>query len=385
MNTLQRYFHGSEESYFLFGPRGTGKTTWLKQHAKNALWINLLDLAEFRTYSARPERLKEVVLATDKKQIVIDEVQKLPELLDVVHDLIERKQDWQFILTGSSARKLKRTGVNLLAGRAVIRYLHPFMASELGDQFNLQSALQVGLIPLIVSSKNPTDVLNAYIGLYLKEEVQSEGLVRNIGDFSRFLETIAFSHGSKLNVANVARECQVSRKIVEGYVSILDDLLLSFQLPVFTRRAKRATVEGPKFYYFDAGVYRSLRQMGPIDSASEKDGVALEGLVAQHLRAWNDYQGEPYSLCYWRTRHGVEVDFIIYGPDGFWAIEVKNSQQVHTGDLRGLNTFCEDYPEAIPLLLYRGKERLKKNNVLCVPIEEFLLNLSPQSDKLLDQ
>lgn len=380
MEYISRLFNDSSESYFLFGPRGCGKTTWLQHHYPDALWINLLKPEVLRLYSAMPERLEVAVLGANKPVVIIDEVQKMPELLSVVHDLIERKLNLQFVLTGSSVRKLKRTGVNLLAGRAVIRHLHAFMAAELGNKFNLETALRFGLVPLIVASSFPDDVLRAYISLYLQEEVKAEGLVRNIGDFSRFLEVISFSHGAILNIANIARECMVSRKLIEGYLSVLEDLLLGFCLPVFTKRAKRATVMHPKFYYFDAGIFHSLRFQGPLDKNSEILGAALEGLVAQHLRAWNDYQGSPYALYYWRTRNGVEVDFIVYGPKGFYAIEVKNGKQVYNQDLRGLQTFCNDYPEAKPLLVYRGKEKLRIKNILCLPADEFLRSIHPDKN-----
>lgn len=377
MAIIKRFFNLPKGNFFLFGPRGTGKSTWLQQQFPKSLWIDLLDPATVRIYSAYPERLKDAVFGANTKTIVIDEVQKVPELLSVVHSLTEQKRNFRFILTGSSARKLRRTGVNLLAGRAVIRNLHPFMAAELGDEFNFNKALQFGLVPLIYTSKNPLDTLLAYVGLYLKEEVQSEGLVRNIGNFSRFLEVISFSHGSILNISNIARECYVSRKLIEGYLDVLKDLLLSYCLPVFTRRAKRATIIHPKFYYFDVGVFRSLRSQGPLDKTDEIAGIALEGLILQHLKAWNDYQGAPYKLYYWRTRFGVEVDFVIYGTNGFWAIEVKNSKNLHPHDLQNLSVFCKDYPEAKPLMLYRGQEKLKIKNILCLPVNEFLKNLWP--------
>jgi len=377
MSFIERVFKAPSESFFLFGPRGTGKSTWLKQHFSQALLIDLLQPNEVRQYSAYPEHLEDLISASSIKQIIIDEIQHVPSLLNVVHRLLEKKQGQQFILTGSSARKLKRTGVNLLAGRAVLRHFHPFMATELGKDFNLNSALQYGLLPVVMNRENPIEVLKTYISLYLKEEVQAESLVRNIGHFARFLEIASFSHGSILNISNMARETRVSRTIVENYLSVLEDLLLSFTVPVFTKRAKRATISHPKFYYFDTGIFQHLRPQGPLDRSTEISGLALEGLVAQHLRAWNDYQGTHCNLYYWRTRFGVEVDFILYGSNDFWAIEVKNSQHISSQDLSGLQAFCEDYPEATPLLLYRGKEKLKKKNILCLPVEEFLMRLSP--------
>lgn len=376
-NTIKRYLTPPKQSYFLFGPRGTGKSTWLQMQYPDGLFIDLLKPSILREYQAYPERLEEVVKGAQTNTIIIDEVQKAPQLLSVVHRLIEQKQGWTFVLTGSSSRKLKQSGVDLLAGRAVMRHMHPFMAAELGDRFSLDDALQFGLVPLVVQSAEVAETLKAYIGVYLNEEVKAEGLVRNIGDFARFLEVASFSHGSLLNVTNIARECMVSRKLVEGYLNILKDLLLSFHLPIFTVRAKRKTVAHDKFYYFDAGVYRSLRTTGFLDQPTEINGPGLEGLVLQHLYAWNDYQGTPNKIYYWRTQYGVEVDFIVYGPAGLTAIEVKNSKIIHDKDLKGLQTFCTDYPEAKAIMLYRGQDRLLKGNVLCLPVEEFLKELTP--------
>ncbi len=374
---IDRFLSPITQSYFLFGPRGTGKSTWLKANYPEALRIDLLKPEVNRLYQARPERLTEMVQASTCKTIIIDEVQKIPELLNVVHSLIEEKQGWQFILTGSSARKLKRAGVNLLAGRAVIRHLHPFMAAELKERFSLAQALQTGLVPLMVESENPLETLRAYVGLYLEEEVKTENWVRNIGHFARFLEVMSFSHGAILNLSNIARECEISRKLVEAYLGVLEDLLLSFQIPIFTIRAKRELVSHPKFFYFDAGIYNNLRPSGYLDTSQEKNGGGLEGLVVQHLRAWNDYQGAPNKIYYWRTRYGVEVDFIIDGKAGLFAVEVKNSDKIHSKDLVGLKSFGEDYPEARLLLLYRGTERLQKSNILCLPVEDFLKGLTP--------
>ncbi|MFH1640667.1 MAG: ATP-binding protein [Candidatus Omnitrophota bacterium] len=377
---IPRFFKLPKESFFLFGPRGTGKSTWLSTVMKDALWIDLLEPDIFRSYRARPERLRELVLANrDKRVIIVDEIQKVPDLLSVVHALVERKQGWQFILTGSSSRKLKRSGVNLLAGRVLKTTLHPFMAAELGKRFNLERALEFGMLPLVVMASEPEKVLKAYAALYVREEVQMEGLVRNIGGFSRFLEAASFSNGAVLSISNVARECEIERKVVEGYISILEDLLLSFRLPVFTKRAKRATVTHPKFYYFDTGVFRSLRPTGPLDRPEEIQGAALEGLVAQHLIAWNAYRGEKNKLYYWRTKAGTEVDFIVYGEEAFWAIEVKNASRVRKGDVNSLRAFKEEYPQCKAFLLYRGKERILREGVLCMPCKDFLMKLDPKT------
>ncbi len=378
MEIITRFFRDTKQSFFLFGPRGTGKSTWVHKNLKNALFIDLLAPEVFRAYSAKPERLREVSEAQKSGcTIVIDEVQKIPELLDVVHQLMEQRYGWRFVLTGSSARKLKRSGVDLLAGRAAVKTMHPFMAAELGNLFSLKEALTLGLIPLVLGAPSPKEAISAYVALYLREEVQMEGLVRNIGAFSRFLESISFSHGAILNISEVSRDCQVERKTVEGYISILEDLLLAFRIPVFTKRAKRHLSFHPKFYYFDVGVFRSVRPAGPLDSPQEIDGAALEGLVAQHLRAWNSYGEASGNLYFWRTKSGNEVDFVVYGKDIFCAIEVKNTARIQSKMLKGLVAFKEDYPEAQTCLLYRGKERIKIKNILCLPCEEFLVNLKP--------
>ena len=374
METLiPRYFKDPGQSYFLFGPRGTGKSTLLRELWKEALWVDLLEPDIFRSYSARPERLRELVLAYPKiKTVIVDEIQKLPELLPVVHALIEKNKSLQFILTGSSARTLKRTGVDLLGGRVLKKTLHPFIAAELKEDFDLEKALEIGLVPLVVRARDPKSILQAYAGLYVREEVQAEGLVRNIGGFSRFLEAVSFSHAAVLNLSNVARECEIERKVVEGYLSILEDLLLSYRIPVFTKKAKRATIVHSKFFFFDAGVFRSLRPAGPLDQPQEIMGAALEGLVAQHLLAWNAYRGDSNRLYYWRTRSGAEVDFVLYGKDLFWAIEVKNTARIRPEDMTSLKTFQEEYPQSSAFFLYRGKERLKIHGVLCLPCQEFL-------------
>lgn len=379
MELIRRFFQEPKTSFFLFGPRGTGKSTLLKeQFGKGALYIDLLSPDYFREFIARPERLKEIISGNpDKKVVIIDEVQKAPQLLDVIHQAIEENKRLKFILTGSSARKLKRTGVDLLAGRAILRSLHPFIASELGSSFNLKKAIEYGLLPLVHGSPEPQQTLKSYVSLYLNEEIKSEGMVRNIGDFSRFLEVISFSNGSVLNASEIARECQVGRKTVEGYLSVLEDLMLSYHLPVFSKRAKRQLVAHSKFYFFDTGVYRVLRPSGPFDTPQEIGGIALETMVMQHLVAWNAYSGDENKLFYWRTKSGNEVDFIVYGKDEIFAIEVKQTGSIKSKDLKGLKSFKEDYPQAQCLLLYMGKDKLKIDNILCLPCEYFLKNLLP--------
>ena len=379
ITSVKRFLQPPTRSSFLFGPRGTGKTTWLRQVFGQVPTLDLLDRETYRLYSARPERLRDWIAAQNNPEwVVIDEVQRIPELLDVVHQVMEEGIGIKFILTGSSARKLKRAGVNLLAGRASVMTLHPFMAAELGLDFNLDKALETGLVPVVHASNNRLETLNAYLGVYLDQEVKAEALVRNVGDFSRFLEVISFSHGSQLNIAEVAREVQINRNTAQGYVSVLEDLLLGFTVPVFSRRAKRVLVNHAKFYYFDAGVFRAARPRGPLDKLEEIGGAALEGFVAQHLQSWLAYRkGNDAKLYYWRTKSGNEVDFVVYGENVFAAIEVKNSKQIFSKDVKSLKTFKEDYPEATVFLSYRGCERVLMDGVLCIPCQDFLQTLHP--------
>ncbi|NDC83612.1 ATP-binding protein [bacterium] len=367
-----RLFNIPKKSYFLFGPRGAGKSTWLKMAYPDGLIIDLLDPDICRQFQAYPERLKERVLGTPNRPIVIDEIQKSPELLSVVHSLIEDGIG-PFVLTGSSARKLKRTGVDLLAGRAQLFRMHPFVASEL-LKFDLEFHLKYGMIPLIVSSPDPLNDLRTYLALYMKEEVMLEGLVRRVEPFARFLEAVSFSQGSPINASEIARECHISSKTVESYIGILEDLLLCFRVPIFSKRAKRILTAQAKFYYFDAGVYRQIRPKGPLDRPEEIDGIGLETLVAQHLRAWIDYANRGDELFFWRTKSGLEVDFVVYGESGIRAIEVKNSATIRPSDLRGLTEFLKDYPMAETMIVYRGRDVLQRGPITIIPANQFFLD-----------
>ena len=382
MEVISRFFRIPAGSCFLFGPRGTGKSTWLRHQLPDALYLDLLDPELYRSLIARPERLHDLLAGSpDTGTVVVDEIQRVPELLTVIHSVLEGPRPRRFIMTGSSARKLRRGGVDLLAGRASHRTLHPFMAAEM-PEFELSEALRLGLLPLVLGSAHPADALAGYASLYLEQEVQAEGLTRNIGAFVRFLEAISLSHGSPLNVATVARECEVERKVVTGYVGILEDLLLAFRVPVFRRRARRRTVARDKLYLFDAGVFRSLRPRGPLDAPPEIDGQALEGLVAQHLRAWAAYSQDGARLFYWRTPAGTEVDFVLYGEAGFQAIEVKNARRAGPGDLRSLRAFRNDYPQAVAALLYRGDVRERIGGIWLLPVADFLRRLRPDTSPL---
>lgn len=377
MDFVSRLCRIPDQSCFLLGPRGTGKTTWLRRELPHALFLDLLEPALHRSLSARPERLRELLAGSPGKDtVVVDEIQRIPQLLTVVHAILEEASPPRFVLTGSSARKLRRGGVDLLGGRAVHRTMHPFMAAEL-PEFDLDRALRVGMLPLVAGADDPADVLDAYASLYLDQEVRVEGITRDMGAFNRFLEAVSFSHASQLNVSAVARECEIERKVVTGYLGILEDLLLSFRLPVFRRRAKRVTVAHEKLYLFDAGVFRSLRPKGPLDRPEEMEGQALEGLVAQHLRAWAAYSRQPVKLYFWRTRAGSEVDFVAYGEPGLQAFEVKNARKVYSTDLRALRAFRDDYPEAEAAVLYRGPDRLRIDDIWCLPVQDFLRRVEP--------
>ncbi|MBN1550280.1 ATP-binding protein [bacterium] len=367
------------QSFFLLGPRGTGKSTWLKACFPHALTVDLLNPATQFEYTTHPEFLYSVVRSLpDQADIIVDEIQKVPDILSVVHGLIEENKGWRFILTGSSARKLRRGGVDLLAGRAILRTMHPFIALELGDAFSLDHALTYGMVPSIIMSNNPSESLKSYVAIYLNEEVKAESLVRNLTTFSRFLEILSFSHASQINAAAIGRDCGVDRKTVELWTQILQDLLIGSELKPFVKRAARKLVSHPKFYFFDCGVFRSVRPKGPLDRPAEIDGAALEGLVLQHLLAWITFGYTDTVTYFWRSQSGTEVDFVLYGESIFTAIEVKNTGQVRQQDLKGLIAFKADYPECGRLLLlYRGMQHLYIDGVLCLPCDTFLRHLHP--------
>lgn len=364
----------SDQSFFLFGPRGTGKTTWLKKHFKNAVYLDLLDSKLHRTLLANPEKLSHHIPPHFKDWIILDEVQKIPQLLDEVHRLIEDSH-YKFILTGSSARSLRKKGINLLAGRAVTHHMFPLIYDEVTSDFVLERSLKFGQLPTVYQVDHPVQYLESYVQTYLKEEVQHEGLTRNIGNFSRFMEIASFSQAQILTVSDIAREVEVERKTVENYFAILDDLLLAHTVPVFNKRAKRKLVKHKKFYYFDVGIYRVLRPRGPLDRSEEIDGAALETLIFQHLRAINEYHDLGYKIYYWRSITGLEVDFILYGPRGIIAIEVKRKSSIFKKALNGLAAFQKDYPETTSYLFCTTKQKEYHGNVTVLPIENALKNL----------
>jgi len=370
-----RLIHPPEgKSFFLFGPRGTGKTTWVKTAFPKAVYVDLLEAELFNNLLANPQRMENLIPEGFKDWIIIDEVQRVPELLNEVHRLIE-KYKYKFILTGSSARKIKRKGQNLLAGRALTYYMHPLTVSELGKDFNLVHSLKYGQLPSVYIEKDPKAYLESYVKTYLEEEIQQEGLTRNLARFARFLEAASFSQGSILNISSVARDCSVERKVVENYFSILEDLLMAYRVPVFTKKAKRRMISHPKFYFFDVGVYRTLRPAGPLDMPEEIEGTSLETLLFQELNAANTDYGLGYKIYYWRTAGNAEVDFVLYGDKGMRAFEIKRTARVSGVMLKGLKSFLRDYPISKAYFIYGGSREMRDGRISILPIENALRRL----------
>lgn len=372
-----RLLQPPSRSFLLFGARGTGKSTWLRAHFSGAAWFDLLDSETYIDLVANPARLARRVPDAHDGWVVIDEVQRVPELLNEVHRLIEERQ-LRFALTGSSARKLRRGGVNLLAGRAQTLRMHPLTRAEVGGAWQLDEALARGGLPIAATldtREAARTFLHDYVQTYLHQEVLAEGITRNLAGFARFLEAASFSQGGVLNTAEVARECGVARKVVDDWFGVLDDLLIATKLQNFTRRARRTLAAHPKFYFFDVGVYRALRPRGPLDRDEEIEGAALETLLLQELRAHNDSRALGYDITTWRTRQGDEVDFVLYGPRGLHAVEVKRSARVRGEDTRGLRLFGADYPEARRWLFYGGDRAYIDDGVEILPFGEGLARL----------
>jgi uncharacterized protein len=360
-----------DKSFFLFGPRGTGKTTWVKNNFPSALYIDLLEAEIVNELLVNPQRLEKMIGSAGAQWIIIDEIQRIPALLHEVHRLIEAKKH-RFILTCSSARKLRAKGVNLLAGRALNLTMPPLTAQELGNDFNLDQSLRFGHLPAVFQEADPKAYLKSYVHTYLDEEVRQEGLTRNMAAFARFMESASFSQGAVLNISEVARECSVERKVVEGYFSILEDLLIAYRVPVFTKKAKRKLIAHPKFFFFDVGVYRTIRPTGPLDRPEEIEGSALETLVFQELNSLNKNMNLDYQISYWRTFNQTEVDFVLYGERGIKAFEVKRTAKVRLKELQGLKLFLKDYPMAKAFYLYGGSRTYQEGNIEIIPIQDAL-------------
>ena len=366
-----------EESFFLWGPRQTGKTTLLRQRYPQAWWIDLLKADEYRRYMANPEYLRQEIEAKQKAgvsfsgvQVVIDEIQKAPALLDEVHWLIENRV-LSFALCGSSARKVRRGAANLLGGRAARYQLHGLTAGELGADFDLTRLLNHGYLPRMYMASRPRPLLNTYVADYLREEIAAEGFARNLPAFSAFLDAAALSDTQPVSFSNIARDCGVSGRTARSCFEILQDTLLIRPLPSFRRRAKRRVVAAPKYYFADVGAVNRLARRGALHPGGELFGKAMESWVHHELQAFCDYQERDESLAYWRTAGGVEVDFVL--GDMRVALEVKASARVSHRHLRGLRALQRTHPEVDHRILVclEPKPRRTEDGIDILPAEEF--------------
>lgn len=361
-----------DDSIFLFGARQTGKSTFLRQNFPDSIYIDLLDTALKNRFSRRPSLLYEMLFdQVEGTLVIIDEIPEVPELLNEVHRLISEK-GLVFILCGSSARKLKRKGYNTLGGRAYPVYLFPFVSAEL-PEFNLQQAINYGMLPPHYLAKNPHRRLSAYIDVYLKEEIKEEALVRNLNAFQRFLEVAALTDGEIINNKNIAQDCGVSANTVVSYFDILEDTLLGFRVPAYTKTMKRRLVQAPRFYYFDVGVANHLLHRKDLVRGTAEYGHAFEHLVIQELRAWLAYTERDEQLSYWRAYTGQEVDAVI--GDARVAIEIKSVEEVLPRHLKGLKAFASDYPGSRLLIVSLDPINRKMGDVECIYILDFFKKL----------
>ena len=357
-----------KKSFFLFGPRATGKTTLIQQ-LPQARHYDLLDAITAQRLIKRPSLLEEENQGA--KIIVIDEIQKLPQLLDEVHRLIEKK-GYKFLLTGSSARKLKRGGVNLLAGRAWRASLFPLTSAEI-PQFDLLTYLNRGGLPEVYDSSDYTEELQAYTGLYLREEIQYEALTRNIQAFSEFLDMMALSNGEEINYEGISRDLQVSPATVKNYISILDDTLLGFHLLGYTKSKKRKAISRFKYYFFDLGVTNTLCNRGQIKEKSELFGKAFEHFIILEMRAFLSYSRTPLLMQYWRTTSQFEVDLIIGDKT---AIEIKSAATIQDKHLKGLRAFKEEkLVEKYYVVSLDSEVRITADGIYIFPWKIFLQKL----------
>lgn len=358
-----------DDSLFLWGARQTGKSTLLKALFPKARYYDMLNANLFRAMSRNPSLMREQLMLLPAGSIVIiDEVQKVPELLDEVHWLIQNK-GLHFILCGSSARKLRRSGTNLLGGRALSNTLHPFVSAEIPD-FDIERALNYGTIPPHYLAKNPVRRLQAYIDDYIRQEIVAESVLRNLSAFTRFLEVAALSNTEIVNYTNIAAECGVSAKTVKEYFSILEETLLGFMLPAYTHNAKRRVVQSPKFYYFDVGIPNYLLDRTPLKPDTAEYGHAFEHLMMQEIRAFLSYHHSRKRMSYWRTSTGLEVDCII--GDAEVAIEFKSSTEVRNSQLKGLRAFVKEYPQAKCYVVSREIYPRLVDGIEIWPIRDFL-------------
>ncbi len=362
----------NKKSCFLFGPRQTGKSTLLKNLFPESPFFNLLNSDLYLKYSKRPALIREEILAIKNIQvpIIIDEVQKIPAILDEVHQLIE--DGYIFILTGSSARKLKRGGANLLGGRARVRYLFPFVTKEMGD-YSLDQIINFGSIPSIYFSEDPTDDLSSYNGTYLKEEIQAEGLVRDMPYFSKFLEMAAIQNTEQLNYASIASDVGVSAKTIKHYFEILEDTLIGTVVEPYNKTINRKAVSISKFYLFDVGVANNLAGRNGIEKKSELFGKCFEHFIFCEIKAFLAYTNDKRKLTFWRSTSQLEVDFII-GDD--LAIEVKGSELVSQKHFKGLLALSEEVKfKHLIIVSLDEAERLTRDHIHIIPYKIFLKKL----------
>ena len=360
------------DSAFLWGARQVGKSTWLQATFPNCRIYDLLRPSEFARLLRHPELLSEELEEFGEHDtVIIDEIQKLPELLDEVHSLIQRK-NIRFILSGSSARKLKRLGTNLLGGRATREQMFPLVSAEIPD-FDLNRAVNNGMIPRHYMVKNPWERLRGYIGVYLNEEIKEEALARNLKSFSHFLEVAAQCSGEQIVYKNIAQDCGIDYRTVKDYFSILEDTLVGYLIPGFTATQKRRAIAAPKFYLFDVGVTNYLMHRREMEPGTEDFGHAFEHFIIQELIAYLGYHHAEEHLTYWRTASGYEVDAVI--GQGRIAIEIKSSVEVKSRHTRGLKAFSEDYPKARLICVSLDKYKRKLNGVEIIPAHYFLKEL----------
>lgn len=356
------------KTHFLFGPRQTGKSFLIRHQLQGARVYNLLDNATFLALSQDPGRLGQEI-GPHERLVVIDEIQRLPILLNEVHLLIEER-GLRFLLTGSSARKLRRGGVNLLGGRARTTYLHPLTMGELGERFDLSRALYRGLLPSIYLSDDPDADLAAYAGTYLHEEIVAEGATRNIPAFSRFLKVAALCSGTMINFTNIANDAQVPRTTVHEYFEILRDTLLLHELPAWRKSVKRKPIRTSKYYFFDVGLVGYLQGRKPTPRTREY-GEAFETFIMHELVSWRDYRSGD-AVSYWRSASGYEVDFIL---GDHTAIEVKAKENVSVDDLRSLRAIAEENKLKRCVCVSLEPRTRRIGGITILPYREFLENL----------
>jgi len=360
------------ESIFLWGARQTGKSTLLRMLYPDSRYIDLLKSDEFERYNRRASLLREELsVLPENELIIIDEIQKVPALLDEVHWLMSNR-NLRFILSGSSARKLRRSGANLLGGRAIRKHLYPFVSAEIPD-FNLIKACNNGMLPRHYLVDDASKRLRAYVGDYLQQEIKAEALTRNLNTFSRFMEIAALSNGEVVNYNNIASECGVSAPTVKEYFSILEETLIGFTVPAFIRNVKRRVIQSPKFYYFDVGIANFLLKRKTLLPGSPEFGHTFEHLVIQEIIAYIGYSESQHSFSYWRTTSGFEVDAII--GNAFTAIEIKSTEEVHSHHTRGLKAFSEEFPDSRLIIVSMDKHPRRMNGIDILPVHDFLKKL----------